>query len=290
MWLPYASESFDRHRLRLAADAFLGPGGSYPVVVATDLVVKFFGFAGEWHATWENERRAYQRLAQDDRIRAPKLIAHGVLFPGEPEPLPYLILTRMQGQSWCEVTLELDQRITIASELGQQLRLIHTLPHDGLPSIAHWQTGTAGDGARSGAFPSELVNKVDAWVDAVPVAPPCFVHSDIFERHPLVANGHLTGIIDWGDAMAADPHVELAKLHLDVFAGDRRLLRAFIDGYEWPVDADFARRALAMALRRHAQIHGQHGPGGDVFYRLPELLAGTRIRDLDSLAEQLFSP
>jgi hypothetical protein len=65
-------------------------------------------------------------------------------------------------------------------------------------------------------------------------------------------------------------------------------LRAFLDAYEWPIDAEFPRRALAMALRRHAQIHGQHGPGGDVFYRVPDLIAGKRITNLDQLADKLF--
>ncbi len=111
-----------------------------------------------------------------------------------------------------------------------------------------------------GAFPPVLAESVDAWLETVPVAPPVFAHSDIFVRHPFVLEGHLSGVIDWGDALAADPHVELGKIHLDVFEGDKQLLRAFLDGYDWTVDADFARRALAMALRRHAQILGQHGP------------------------------
>ena len=122
----------------------------------------------------------------------------------------------------------------------------------------------------------------------MPLASSVFVHSDIFVRHPFVQDGRLTGIIDWGDAMSADPHVELGKIHLDLFEGDKRLLRALLDAYDWNVDADFPRRALAMALRRHAQIHGQHGPGGDVFYRVPELIAGKSVSSLDDLAYELF--
>jgi hypothetical protein len=88
--------------------------------------------------------------------------------------------------------------------------------------------------------------------------------------------------------MAADPHVELGKLHLDVFEGEKRLLSAFLDGYRWPIDADFPRRALAMSLLRHTQILGQHGEGGDMFYRLPQLLHGKQITTLDDLAVELF--
>jgi aminoglycoside phosphotransferase (APT) family kinase protein len=116
------------------------------------------------------------------------------------------------------------------------------------------------------------------------------VHSDIFVRHPFLDRGRLSGIIDWGDAMAADPHVELGKLHLDVFEGDKRLLHSLLDAYDWQVDDQFPRRALAMALRRHTQILGQHGEGGDMFYRLPELLEGTQVETLDQLAAVLFDP
>jgi hygromycin-B 7''-O-kinase len=288
VWLPLAAEALDRQGFRLDRGAFLGPGGSYPAVISGEIVVKFFGFAGEWAATWENERAAQERLSLDERILAPKLLGTGELFPGNDDSLPYMILSRIPGASWCDVPLAFDERLRVAGELGEQLRLVHALPNHDLPTIDTWQIGTVGEGARSGQFPRELGRQVDAWLETVPAAPSVFVHSDIFVRHPFVRDGRLTGIIDWGDAMSADPHVELGKIHLDVFEGDKRLLRALLDGYGWLVDADFPRRSLAMALQRHAQIHGQHGPGGDVFYRVPELIAGKKIGTLDDLAYGLF--
>jgi hygromycin-B 7''-O-kinase len=274
--------------LRLAPNATLGPGGTYPAVVSGDVVIKFYLFEGEWAATWLNERAAQERLRLDDRIKAPRLLGAGELFHGQAPPLPYLILTRIPGVSWCDAPLDFDQRLTVASDLGAQLRLVHALPTDGMPGIDAWMTRTPGEGARSGAFPRNLADQVDDWIETVPVMPSVFVHSDIFDRHPFVDDERLSGVIDWGDAMAADPHVELGKIHLDVFEGDKRLLRAFLEGYGWPVDADFPRRALAMSLRRHTQILGQHGEGGDMFYRLPELLSGKQIDSLDDLAAQLF--
>ncbi len=106
-----------------------------------------------------------------------------------------------------------------------------------LPTIETWMDRSVSQGARSGQFPRHLVDQIDDWIETVPIASPAFVHSDIFVRHPFVDGGRLSGIIDWGDAMAADPHVELGKLHLDVFGGDKRLLRAFLDAYDWAVDA-----------------------------------------------------
>lgn len=268
----------------------LGKGGSYPAILSGDLVAKFFGFAGEWRATWENERRAQERLELDDRILAPRLLGSGELFPTEPQSIPYLLLSRIPGRDWLDAEPDFDERLQVAADLGSQLRLIHALPHENLPTIETWMDRPVSQGARSGLFPRHLVDQVDDWIETVPVGSPAFVHSDIFVRHPFIDRGGLSGIIDWGDAMAADPHVELGKLHLDVFEGDKRLLRSLLDAYDWPVDDQFPRRALAMALRRHTQIHGQHGEGGDMFYRLPELLEGRRVETLDELAEVLFGP
>lgn len=288
IWLALAAEAFDRHSLKIDPDATLGVGGSYPVALSGDYVVKFFGFAGKWAATWENERLAHERLALDPRILAPRLVGAGELFPGDEQPIPYLILSRILGRDWHEAGSAFDVRVQIATDLGTQLRLIHALPIDGLPTIETWCDRTIADGARRGAFPAHLIDRVDEWVAAIPMGSPAFVHSDLFARHPFIERGQLSGIIDWGDAMAADPHVELGKLHLDVFEGDTRLLSALLDAYGWPVADDFTRRCLAMALRRHTQIHGQHGSGGDMFYRVPELILGNPIESLDQLADVLF--
>ncbi len=290
IWLPLAAEALDRHGWRLDHNAVLGRGGSYPAILSDEVVIKFFGFAGAWRATWENERRAQERLALDDRILAPRLIGSGELFPDDEQPVPYLLLSRIRGRDWHDAELDFADRLHVAADLGVQLRLIHALPHQALPTIETWMDRPVSDGACSGRFLQHLVDAVDGWIETVPAEAPAFVHSDIFVRHPFVDGGRLSGIIDWGDAMAADPHVELGKLHLDVFEGDKRLLRAFLEAYEWPVDDQFHRRALGMALRRHTQILGQHGEGGDMFYRLPALLDGLRIETLDQLAAVLFDP
>lgn len=288
IWLPLAHEALDREGLLLDAQVSMGVGGTYPAVIAGELVVKFFGFEGEWRATWQNERLAQNRLGEQRTLLVPRLIAAGELFPDRVDSWPYLILTRILGSSWSEANLSWCDRLEVAWGLGEQLRRVHALPVDGMPAIDAWQTRTPGEGARSGAFPGALAGQVDAWIESVPIGSPRFVHSDLFDRHPMIEHGRLSGIIDWGDAMAADPHVELGKLHLDVFEGEKPLLRSFLEGYGWKYDADFPRRALAMALRRHTQILGQHGEGGDMFYRLPTLIGDRRVESLDDLAELLF--
>ncbi|MCY3817900.1 MAG: hypothetical protein OXH52_00855 [Gammaproteobacteria bacterium] len=55
-------------------------------------------------------------------------------------------------------------------------------------------------------------------------------------RHVFVEEGRLAGIIDRGDALEADRHYELAQIQLNLFDGDKTLLRAFLDHSGWPVE------------------------------------------------------
>ena len=110
------------------------------------------------------------------------------------------------------------------------------------------------------------------------------------DYHPgnilLTADGPI--IIDWGDAMVTDRHYELAKLHLDLFDCDTALLRDFLEASDWPVAADFARKAMGLALYRQAQGVAQHHTM-DVFYKLPKLFPLAEIATLDELANVLFA-
>jgi aminoglycoside phosphotransferase (APT) family kinase protein len=58
------------------------------------------------------------------------------------------------------------------------------------------------------------------------------VHGDVMHRHVFVDEGRLLGVIDWGDAIVTDRHYEFAKLHLDLFDGERALLGTFLDGVD----------------------------------------------------------
>jgi aminoglycoside phosphotransferase (APT) family kinase protein len=74
------------------------------------------------------------------------------------------------------------------------------------------------------------------------------VHADLHWDHIFVDGAHLAGIIDWGDALVADPYYELPALHLKTFGGSKRLLKAFLEGYGWEIGPDFPHRAMTMTL------------------------------------------
>ena len=104
------------------------------------------------------------------------------------------------------------------------------------------------------------------------------LHADLHDHHVFVEHGHLVGLVDWGDAIVADPYYELAALHLLTFNADRRLLAAFLDSYGWPSDPDFARRAMSMALIYQF----------DVLHRVARSMDLTAIPTLEALADLLW--
>lgn len=93
---------------------------------------------------------------------------------------------------------------------------------------------------------------------------PALTHSDLGPSHLLVRDGHLAGVIDWGDARVGDPAIDYAWLLNRPFPG-------------WEVDADLRRRAL---------VYHRLGPWFEVHYgdftEQPEWvrsgLAGVRSR------------
>jgi hypothetical protein len=109
------------------------------------------------------------------------------------------------------------------------------------------------------------------------------LHSRVLSRLGVavpryVADGHLAGIIDWGDALWGDPYYDLPALFFGTFGGSKPLLRTFLDAYGWAVAAEFAHRAMTMTLVHEFNPLGQAPP------------AFEDIRTLHQLATLLWQP
>jgi hypothetical protein len=130
-----------------------------------------------------------------------------------------------------------------------------------------------------GSLPPHLIGQIDSFLVGLEPTDRVFIHADLTADHAFVDGGRLTGIIDWGDAMLTDRHLELAALHLDAFRCDKVLLRAFLDAYGWPVGEDFPRQALCLALRHPF----------DVFDPVAHLIPLQDIGTLDELATEIFA-
>lgn len=227
-----------------AGDAELRRDGTVPVVRTADVVVKLFP-AGD-RLDHDTELAAYRMLGSQDGLPVPNLLAQGRLHDQD-----YLVLSRSPGRAVLDGPLSDQQRLALARRLGPVIKNVHALspivPAGRLSRdwLRDHGSGAAGRQRGWGTLPERLIAQIDDYL--VRPAEPVFVHADLCVDHVFVEDGRLAGIIDWGGAEATDPHYELPVLHLDLFGADKRLLRAFLDGYGWPAD-DFVRRAMSATL------------------------------------------
>ena len=288
-WQPYIAEILERHHLtdtgRQPAAAF---NATYPTFLYGDVVVKLFGYSRAWRASHAGERAAYALLATDPDIAAPRLLAEGQLYDDVDAAWPYLVTTRMSGVSWRNAELSVEETLSVAADLGGQIRRVHALRPTGVATHADWSAVNVTAAAEHSSLPPHLIAQIDEYLARLAPFDRVFCHGDLVANHVLVENGRLVGIIDWGDAMVTDRHYELIQPYRDMFGCDKALLRVFLQASDWPFGKDFPRQALGLALHRQAVGLAQHHTM-DVFEPIAALLPLQCVGTLDELATLLFA-
>ena len=288
-WGPYVTEILDRHDLSEArAEPVAGFNPTWPTFLCGDVVVKLFGYARGWRRSHAAELAAQVLIADDGAIAAPRLLAEGRLCEDIDAPWPYLVTTRMSGLPWREARLSAAQRVSVAADLGAQVRRLHALRPVRVATHEDWPALDVAAAAQQSSLPAHLIAQVDDYLARLGPFDRVFVHGDLCAMHAFVQDGRLTGIIDWGDAMVTDRHYEIIQLYRDMFACDTELLRVFLEASDWPVGEDFPRKALGLALHRQAVGLVQHHTM-DVFEPIAALLPLQDIGTLDDLATELFA-
>ncbi len=285
-WWPYVTEILGRHDLADASrDLVAGFNPTYPTFLCGDVVVKLFGYFRTWRESYTAEREALALLAIDPEIAAPSLLSEGQLYDDVDAPWPYLITTRMPGVASTRAELSTEQRLSVAAELGRQVRRVHALRPPPATPDKGWPGLNVAAAAEQSSLPPHLVAQIDDYLAGVGSFDRVFVHGDLVANHVFIENGRFSGIIDWGDAMVTDRHYELGKLYFDMFRCDKALLRVFLEASKWPACEDFPRKTLGLALYRQATGRAQHLTF-DIFHTLP--LSLKDIGTLDELATELF--
>ncbi len=112
----------------------------------------------------------------------------------------------------------------LAASLGRALGALHQLPtsvveNAGLPvydAPAYRQRRLAevDEAAKTGKVPAALLRRWEAKLEDVRLwrFQPTVVHGDLTAPHVLVRDGEVSGILDWDDAMVADPADDLSWL------------------------------------------------------------------------------
>ncbi len=156
----------------------------------------------------------------------------------------------------------------------RHLRVVHSITLDGYGSVESedgalrgvddsWQATLQGraDGllqvADSGLIDRQLAERAHAELtrriaSVVGMSPACLTHGDFHPRHTYAFGGHVTGIIDWGDATAGDPLYDFGRIFhsalwsAGVEQAEKQLERA-LDGYGDPdLTVDAIRRPVAL--------------------------------------------
>lgn len=290
-WWPNIVHLSEWHKLGITdkrSIAECGFNSTYPVFLIENVVIKFFGHRANWADAFNIECSAHECLIGNDTILAPRILAKGQLFIDTEVTWPYIISSRISGRSWLDANLTQDEKNNVAAEIGQQLHKIHDLSINDkqLRHDHEWSKLNFRLAAKKSILPKHLVVQVDSFIAKLDKFDRCFVNGDIVDTHVFIKNGHLSGIIDWGDATVTDRHYELGKL-LDTFDWDKKLLKIVLDASNWPVKKNFSKQSLGLALYRQAVGLTQHN-SFDVFYKLPNLLPLDDIATLDDLAVILF--
>lgn len=298
-WEPYA-----RAALRLAG---LPDEGEVRTHVPTTHVAALVGDAylvklhyEEWFGEdcFQTEREAYRLLAAAD-LPIPELLAEGALYD-EGWRWPFLVMTAMRGRSLREIgpAATPADRERVARWLGATLRRLHEVPiRDGerlsfeiyADLIQTRRQRCHRDHAVWASLPPHLLEQVRDYVwrardliDPERVRP-ALLHGDLHDGNVFVEGrpGALTptGIVDLNEAAEGDPHYDLVAVHVQTLGADKRLLRAFLDGYGWDEPGrDWARRMMAFTL-----VHDH-----DMIRPLAERHALAGFASLDDLAVALW--
>jgi hypothetical protein len=289
-WGPYLAEILARHGLTDARQTpVAGFNVSYPTFLYGDVVVKLFGHIRPARRSYLAERAAYAVIGTDPAIAAPKVLGEGRLFDDATgEPWPYLIFSRMPGVATWRAELSDDQMRALAVDLGRQIRQLHALLPTGIATHADWAGVSVTEAATRSSLPPHLAAQAEAYVARLGPFDRVVVHCDITQNHVYVEDGRFVGIIDWGDALVTDRHVELIQIYRDTLCCDKALFQVFLEASGWPVGHDFPYRALAFALHRQAVGLAQHNTI-DVFMPIAAKYPLHDIPTLDDLATLLFA-
>jgi hygromycin-B 7''-O-kinase len=133
------------------------------------------------------------------------------------------------------------------------------------------------------------------WVEAVDGflarwAPPddgarVLLHTEVMREHLLVERRggawHLSGLLDFEDALLGAPGYELAAVGIFLAAAEPGLLRSFLEAYGADIDDELPLRIMAYALlHRYSNLR----------WYLERLPVPDRAGDLEALARRWFRP
>lgn len=193
---------------------------------------------------FESERLVLKRLDGKLSIKTPTLEDEGELFAWS-----YLVISKLEGTNLETLWEKMphNNKVIILRELGALIQEVHALPTDGLETIdCHWpqfiekQIANCVEQHRAKGLSRALLQQLPAYLDSSKEILPEFKKPVILtgEYTPMnflvnQVNGvwHISGLIDFGDAMLGLAEYDLLGPGAFLIQGDKQLLRTFLIAY-----------------------------------------------------------
>ena len=178
----------------------------------------------------------------------------------------------------------------LSASLGRAIGALHQLPTSivenagrpvyDAPTYRQRRQAEVDEAAKTGKVPNGLLRRWEKKLEDVRLwrFQPTVVHGDLTATHVLVHEGEVTGILDWGDAMVADPADDLAWL---LVAAPSEAVESILEAYLLrrteltdPFLSDRALLAGELALARwllYGVRSGQQDVVDDAFSMLLDL-------------------
>ncbi|KTD71209.1 aminoglycoside phosphotransferase family protein [Legionella tucsonensis] len=193
---------------------------------------------------FESERLILKHVKRKLSVKTPTLEYEGEIFGW-----PYLVISRLEGtllESLWEAMPQ-NNKVVILHELGELIREVHALPTSGLEVIdCHWpqflekQIEYCVEQHQTKGLPTDLLQQLPTYLDSIKEAllkirKPVILTGEYTPMNFLVKQiddvWHISGLIDFGDAMLGLPEYDLLGPGAFLIQGDKQLLRTFLMAY-----------------------------------------------------------
>ena len=271
-FLPVAIDIARGHGLPTASPHIFSTGTNLVIGLGNDVILKLF--PPMLSAQFVSERASLTLLRGKLGIPIPE-----ILFEGERDGWPYLVITRLSGIVGSEVwpTLPEDQKEVVLAQVGATIAEVQRIPVGGL-SLAkpRWDRFITGQIAgcrarhiRLGLRP-KFLDGLDDLLREVPAlipldAPPVILTGEYIPENLLLsrdgAKWRLSGLFDFGDVMTGWGEYDLLGPSAFMAAGMPRRVRSLLEGFGYSatnIDATLKRRLMVLMLLHHASDPVRH--------------------------------
>ena len=291
-WLPAALDIAHGHGLSTASPHIFSTGTNLVIGLGDELILKLF--PPVYRRQFVSERSSLALLRGKLGIPIPEIV-----FEGERDQWPYLVITRVHGIVGSEAwpILPEDQKERVLGQIGETIAEVQRVPVGDLSAIEPgWEPfllqqieGCRARHVRLG-LPQKFLDGLDELLsDAkslIPFdAPPVILTGEYIPENFLLAREgagwRLSGLIDFGDVMTGWGEYDLLGPSAFMTAGMPRRVRSLLEGFGYSLaDMDQAMKRRLMALMllhrasdpiRHICIEGWQQKAGDLI-ELQELL------------------